>query len=437
MFFKSPNRRISVHDVLFSSAFDFIDDDDDDELMIESGEDDVFFTVSSRNNIDFLVAEDLSAMTNRVRVIAVPTVPSRSPIGNKSKGYTERPKSASPCTSTVYFELKEEPPVDFVINGEDISEYERRCLPEFFRTKGVRAGAKTPARYLAIKKRILLLWKDFSIHGKYLNKLTCRKVLLGEVGGDANSFSRVHAFLEQIGAINSGLVNKRKSSMQPGERKRSVSTGPVSHQACHEDSFDRYARNFETESDLEGPQPRHPTFNSIIQFFEQDPFLQIPLSGYPDGVSPFFVVIKASVFEQMITDSRGQSAEPIGLLGGSFCDTVLEIKVMIPCSVMCSTDKECDIDPVAEMKAWEYLAALGMRLVGWFHTHPDYDPLPSIRDIETQSTYQSMVSEAGIEPFVGFIAGKNKELECIHISNTMNISGAYRNPFRIPFEINE
>lgn len=46
------------------------------------------------------------------------------------------------------------------------------------------------------------------------------------------------------------------------------------------------------------------------------------------------------------------------------------------------------MDPVSEMQAREWFEAKGLTVVGWYHSHPAFVAIPSIRDIETQMSYQ-------------------------------------------------
>lgn len=46
------------------------------------------------------------------------------------------------------------------------------------------------------------------------------------------------------------------------------------------------------------------------------------------------------------------------------------------------------MDPVSQTQASETLAARGYSVIGWYHSHPAFDPNPSIRDIDTQAKYQ-------------------------------------------------
>lgn len=46
------------------------------------------------------------------------------------------------------------------------------------------------------------------------------------------------------------------------------------------------------------------------------------------------------------------------------------------------------MDPVSQTQASEILAARGYSIIGWYHSHPAFDPNPSLRDIDTQAKYQ-------------------------------------------------
>ena len=46
------------------------------------------------------------------------------------------------------------------------------------------------------------------------------------------------------------------------------------------------------------------------------------------------------------------------------------------------------MDPVSQTQASEDLAHRGLAVVGWYHSHPTFAPIPSVRDIETQTKFQ-------------------------------------------------
>ena len=64
-----------------------------------------------------------------------------------------------------------------------------------------------------------------------------------------------------------------------------------------------------------------------------------------------------------------------------------QIMRVAPCSNV-GTNLQCEMDPVSQAKASSDLAQHGLDVVGWYHSHPTFAPTPSLRDIDTQSTFQ-------------------------------------------------
>jgi protein MYSM1 len=131
----------------------------------------------------------------------------------------------------------------------------------------------------------------------------------------------------------------------------------------------------------------------------------VPLERY-DEDAPFHVYISSDAMIVMDFHSYLAHTEIIGLLGGKFdADKKrLEIQCTFPCKST-STGIQCEMDPESEMRAREVFADMGMTVVGWYHSHPTFEPNPSVRDIENQSSYQSLFrhDESGLEPFIGVI----------------------------------
>ena len=64
-----------------------------------------------------------------------------------------------------------------------------------------------------------------------------------------------------------------------------------------------------------------------------------------------------------------------------------------------------ELDPVAELTVREIISNLGLIVVGWYHSHPKFQPDPSVTDVNNQQQYQNLMKDeiSGIEPFVGLI----------------------------------
>ncbi|KAI9341682.1 hypothetical protein BDR26DRAFT_894962 [Obelidium mucronatum] len=175
---------------------------------------------------------------------------------------------------------------------------------------------------------------------------------------------------------------------------------------------------------------------------DMNEFRLIPLETYqnPETQAPFKVIVESNV--QMVIDFHAHLAETeiIGLLGGRFDskERVLHVEDVFPCKSI-STTIQCEMDPESEVKAHIHFASQNKVVVGWYHSHPTFDPNPSIRDIETQTDHQHLFLRDGdgIEPFVGAIyspydsrtEGVVSKSEWMCVGNQLSDSGKYRKPF--------
>lgn len=66
---------------------------------------------------------------------------------------------------------------------------------------------------------------------------------------------------------------------------------------------------------------------------------------------------------------------------------------------------DVELDPVAELAVREIISSLGLIVVGWYHSHPQFRPDPSVTDIHNQQQYQTLMRDevSGLEPFIGLI----------------------------------
>lgn len=191
----------------------------------------------------------------------------------------------------------------------------------------------------------------------------------------------------------------------------------------------------------------------------EDPFRLILLNNFneeqrdDDGEimdmvkPPFSVEISLSVVLLMDLHSHLHSSEIIGLLGGTFdTDTAtLRITYGHPCSTSHSTGTQVDVDPLSEMEAGEQFEGRGIKMTGWYHSHPNFEPNPSMRDLETQNMYQGLFKNSqpnsDIEPFVGIIVNpymaiteSSSHIECFYLlpSKEDDMDPSYeRAPYRL------
>lgn len=83
----------------------------------------------------------------------------------------------------------------------------------------------------------------------------------------------------------------------------------------------------------------------------------------------------------------------------------LEVVSAYPCKEIVSSKNSVEMDPIAELQVRASIQKDDLVIVGWYHSHPTFDPDPSIIDIENQNNYQLLFSDekTRIDPFVGLI----------------------------------
>ncbi|KAJ2011152.1 hypothetical protein IWW57_006711 [Coemansia sp. S610] len=140
------------------------------------------------------------------------------------------------------------------------------------------------------------------------------------------------------------------------------------------------------------------------------PFQGQPLSGV-SGSQPFRLVVHTNAQLQMDFHAHLMLSEVIGLLGGRWDATskVLTVTRAFPCAALESEDAHTNVemDPGSELVVRHQIMGAGLRVVGWYHSHPTFRPDPSIIDIENQTAYQTLFrdGDSSEEPFVGAIVG--------------------------------
>ncbi|XP_067325440.1 deubiquitinase MYSM1 isoform X2 [Anolis sagrei] len=357
------------------------------------------------------------------------------------------------------------PDQEVEIDRNVISEEEKQAIPEFF----VGRQAKTPERYLKIRNYILDQWEKSK--PKYLNKTSVRPGLKN--CGDVNCIGRIHTYLELIGAINFGceqaVYNRPQTTdkMRPREGKDAIDAYQLVQRLQSMRTRRRRVRdpwgNWCDAKDLEGQTFEHLSAEELAKRREDekfkvpkaskgqrhakssfDPFQLIPCCSFTEEKpEPFQVRVTAEALLIMDLHAHVSMAEVIGLLGGRYSETegIVEVCTAEPCNSL-STGLQCEMDPVSQTQASEALAARGFSVIGWYHSHPAFDPNPSIRDIDTQAKYQSYFSRGG-STFVGVIISpynRNNplpysQITCLVISDETSPDGSYRLPYR--FEVQE
>jgi len=139
-----------------------------------------------------------------------------------------------------------------------------------------------------------------------------------------------------------------------------------------------------------------------------------------EHVQPFLVRINPDATFLADLHAHLCNSEIIGLLGGHYSkdEKCIYIQAAFPCKSTDRTDSgqtDVEMDPVGQIHATEAIANHGMSVVGWYHSHPDFQPNPSITDIENQASYQQLFQGNNpgkndnrieyVSPFVGLIVG--------------------------------
>ncbi|KAJ1822407.1 hypothetical protein LPJ56_000803 [Coemansia sp. RSA 2599] len=318
----------------------------------------------------------------------------------------------------------------FEYSAETVSEYERAGCPEFFLGK----AAKTPERYMTIRNHIVGEW--LKIRPQYLTKIRARSGLRN--CGDVNAIGRVHSFLEDAGVINQGAMQTKRKRAAVRRRMDDVANGDDSdddgvyygrprrtrghgsddngdgdgdgggHVVEHNGVIERRAQDdgeYRCSSDSSGDEKRGRRkrknggrwqwVNSTSEF------RLVPCHAFAE--QPYALRISAAALALMDLHAHLTHSEVIGLLGGRFEDGVIHVDVAFACAGAGSAT-ECEMDPAAEVAARRLFSKKNLAAIGWFHSHPTFEPTPSVRDIATQRAYQSLCRQPdGIEPFVGVI----------------------------------
>ncbi|KAJ2608768.1 hypothetical protein EV177_004797, partial [Coemansia sp. RSA 1804] len=151
-------------------------------------------------------------------------------------------------------------------------------------------------------------------------------------------------------------------------------------------------------------------YNDPHQMVRCTPFPGQPLSTVL-GCQPFRVVVHTNAQVQMDLHAHLMLSEVIGFLGGVWDakSKVVTVVRAFPCAALETNDAHTNVemDPGSELVVRHQIMDAGLRVVGWYHSHPTFRPDPSIIDIENQTAYQKLFRDSGSaeEPFVGAIVG--------------------------------
>lgn len=355
------------------------------------------------------------------------------------------------------------PEQEVTLDLSTITEEEKQAIPEFFEGR----PSKTPERYLKIRNYILDQWEKSK--PKYLNKTSVRPGLKN--CGDVNCIGRIHTYLELIGAINFNCDQAIYNRPRPVDRSRlkesrdSLEAYQLAQRLQSMRTRKRRVRdmwgNWCDARDLEGQTYEHLSAEELALRREEmkrrqprpcklpkrgsfDPFRLIPCKTFGEETKePFRVIVFAEALVVMDVHAHVSMGEVIGLLGGFYDDEekVLRICAAEPCNSL-STGLQCEMDPVSQTQASELLSAKGHNVVGWYHSHPAFDPNPSLRDIDTQAKYQSYFSRGGA-PFIGMIVSPYNpsntspvsQTTCLLVQDEIGPTDTQKQPYKFEYQV--
>jgi protein MYSM1 len=355
---------------------------------------------------------------------------------------------------------------------------------------------KTPERYMRIRNYMIQCWKKQK--PKYVSKTAARRGL--KDCGDVNAIGRVHDYLERTGIINVDCSDERTRVRKRVTTKRhhadllryqekypesAVTAMRLSFNLLSDVSADDHRRRrrvrnqqgeWVNEKEMEGKTYVYMTqeeaqrlaemnshylkndHTSTVSSLRKRKISTTRCDFYNDSILPYdpFMLVSPrryakdynnglrvrshiSTFLMMDLHAHLAETEVIGLLGGCFDDQTSTIDMIeaFPCNSV-STGLQCEMDPASEIEARSHFSTQGLTVVGWYHSHPCFEPDPSIRDIENQTQYQALFRrENGTEPFVGVIIMPydpnqlryESRIEMFHVSHDWNVSHTSRIPY--------
>lgn len=126
---------------------------------------------------------------------------------------------------------------------------------------------------------------------------------------------------------------------------------------------------------------------------------------------PFEVVVEGQA--QLVMDFHAHlcGCEIIGLLGGQWeaDNRRIIVKAAYPCTRLegSHSGTSVEVAPEAQVKAMQQMEQNSHTSVGWYHSHPIFEPTPSQKDNENQRNQQALhrCGKTGLEPCLGVIIG--------------------------------
>ena len=181
------------------------------------------------------------------------------------------------------------------------------------------------------------------------------------------------------------------------------------------------------------------TSESLLDNEPKSLTLQSVVSAIPNltktQIQPF--AVKVSPDASFLTDLHAHlsDSEIIGLLGGRYIpeERCIYIQAAFPCKATSRADSgftDVEMDPVSQIIAGDAIIRHGMTVVGWYHSHPTFQPDPSVTDIENQGNYQQLFQCVNkLQPGIGK-KDKGEEIASQKRSSTRNLVQNNKSPIK-------
>ncbi|KAK9809210.1 hypothetical protein WJX72_011487 [[Myrmecia] bisecta] len=145
------------------------------------------------------------------------------------------------------------------------------------------------------------------------------------------------------------------------------------------------------------------------QMVQPDKYSGTPGSGAA-GAQPFRIEVSPAAQLMMDFHAHLNLNEIIGILGGTWHEEerVIRVHRAFPVRELQTEDDSINVemDPEDEFAVREEIQQKHqLRCVGWYHSHPTFQTLPSIIDIHNQVTQQHAHRSEEAEPYVAAIVG--------------------------------
>ncbi|XP_049869488.1 uncharacterized protein LOC126369217 isoform X2 [Pectinophora gossypiella] len=141
-----------------------------------------------------------------------------------------------------------------------------------------------------------------------------------------------------------------------------------------------------------------------------------------DKPAPYEVHISVSCLIAMDVHAHTSRAEVMGLLGGGAAGGAVTLR-RYRRAAAAAAKMHCDMDPVSQAMASEYISSLGLVVVAWHHSHPSFPPAPSATDLHTQRALQAALERG--TPLLGVITSQHwptgrhaSQYRCIRVEGT-------------------